>query len=81
MVVTILGDLLDFGQLFKVCGNNYLPQIAYILGNFCKGVKIYHFSSEIIFGQLFRQLATFYWLGLLFRTSDFAFLDFIHTHL
>ena len=50
--VTILGDLLHFGQLFKVRGNNYLAQIAHILGKFCKGVKIFHFSSEIIFGQL-----------------------------
>ena len=41
--VTILGDLLDFGPLFKALT---------FLGNFCEGVKIYHFSSEIIFGQL-----------------------------
>ena len=59
--VTILRDLLHFGQLFKVCGNNYLAQIAHILGNFCKGVKIFHFSGEIIFGQFFRHFLTFYW--------------------
>ena len=29
-----------------------LPKYPTFLGNFCKGVKIYHFSSEIIFGQL-----------------------------
>ena len=28
------------------------PNRQYILGNFCKGVKIYHFSREILFGQL-----------------------------
>ena len=50
--VTRLGDLLDFGQPFKAGGNNYFTQIATLLGNFCKGVKIYHFSNEIIFGQL-----------------------------
>ena len=50
--VTILGDLLHFGQVFKVCGNNYLAQIALILKQFFKGVNIFHFSSEIIFGQL-----------------------------
>ena len=50
--VTILGDFLHFGQLLKACGNNYFSQIAHILGNFCGGVKMYHFSSEIIFGQL-----------------------------
>ena len=51
--VTRLGNFLHFGQLLKACGNNYFAQIAHILGNFCKGVKIFHFSSEIIFGQLF----------------------------
>ena len=50
--VTRFGDLLDFEQLFKACGNNYFAQIPTFLGIFCKGVKIYHFSSEIIFGQL-----------------------------
>ena len=29
-----------------------LPKSSTFLGNFCKGVKIYHFSSEIIFVQL-----------------------------
>ena len=43
-----LGHLLDFGQVFKA-----------FLGNFCKSVKINHFSCEIIFGQLYRQLAIF----------------------
>ena len=27
-------------------------QLVRFLGNFCKGVKIFHFSSEIIYGQL-----------------------------
>ena len=51
-IVTRLGDFLHFEQLFKAPGNNYFAQIAHILGNFCKGVKIFHFSSGIIFGQL-----------------------------
>ena len=50
--VTRLGDLLHFGQLFKACDNNYFAKIAHILAIF-KGVKIFHFSREIIFGQLF----------------------------
>ena len=29
-----------------------LSKYPTVLGNFCKGVKIYHFSSEIVFGQL-----------------------------
>ena len=45
--VTGYGDLLDFGHLFKP-----LATINTFLGNFCKGVKIFNFSSEIIFGQL-----------------------------
>jgi len=49
--VTRLGDLLDFGQLFNAFGNNYFAKIFHILRIFCKGVKIYHFSTEII-GQL-----------------------------
>ena len=49
--VTRFGDFLDFGQLFKAFDNNYFAQISHFLGNFCKGVTIYHFSSEIIFGQ------------------------------
>ena len=32
--VTRLGDLLHFGQLFKVCGNKYFAQIAYIFIQF-----------------------------------------------
>ena len=32
--VTRLGDLLDFGQLFKAFGNNYFAQIFDILKQF-----------------------------------------------
>ena len=31
---------------------NLLPKSPTFLGNYCKGVKMYHFSCEIIFGQL-----------------------------
>ena len=30
----------------------FYPNWPHLLGNFCNGVKIIHFSSEIIFGQL-----------------------------
>ena len=30
----------------------FFPKMPTLLGNFSKGVKIIHFSSEIIFGQL-----------------------------
>ena len=38
-----------------------LPESSTFLGNFCEGVKIIHFSCEIIFGQLYRHLAIFIW--------------------
>ena len=47
-----LGDLLDFGQHFKALATINLPKYPKFLGNFCKGVKFFNFSSEIIFGQL-----------------------------
>ena len=50
--VTRLGDLLHIGQLFKAYGNNYFAQITHIFRQFFKGVKTFHFYSEIIFGQL-----------------------------
>ena len=50
--VTRLGDLLDFGQPLKPWATINLSKSPTFLGNFCKGVKVYHFSCEIIFGQL-----------------------------
>ena len=50
--MTRLGDLLDFGQLFKAFGNNQFAQISYIIRQFFIVVKIFNFSREIIFGQL-----------------------------
>ena len=32
--VTRLGDLLDFGQVFKAFGNNYFAQISHIIRQF-----------------------------------------------
>jgi len=40
------------GNFLKPLATIILPKSPTFLGNFCKGVKIYHFSSEIIFGQL-----------------------------
>ena len=57
--VTRLGDLLHFGQLFKACGNNYFAHITHILIQFCKVVEIFHFNSEIIFGQLLQTFGEF----------------------
>ena len=40
------------GKFLKPLGPINLPKSLTFLDNFRKGVKIYHFSIEIIFGQL-----------------------------
>ena len=56
--VTRLDDLLDFEQFLKPLATINLSDSPTFLGNFCKGVKISHFYSEIIFN---RHLAIFFW--------------------
>ena len=46
--VTRFGNLLDF---LKPLAAIILPKSPTFLGNYCRGVKIYHFSIETIFGQ------------------------------
>ena len=38
-----------------------LPKSSTFLGNFCKGVKIIHFTCEIILGNFYSHLAIFIW--------------------
>ena len=45
-------DFFDFGQLLKPLATINFPKLPTFFGNFCKGVKVFNFSSEIIFGQL-----------------------------
>ena len=59
--VTRLGNLLDFGQVLKPLATINLPKSPTFLGNFCKGVKNYHFSNENILGNFYRHLAIFFW--------------------
>ena len=40
------------GKFLKSLATIYLPEPPTFLGNFCNGVKMYNFSSEIIFEQL-----------------------------
>ena len=40
------------GNFLKPLATINLPKSPKFLHNLCKGVKIYHFLSEIIFGQL-----------------------------
>ena len=51
--MTRLGNLLDFGKFLKTLATINWPKSPTFLGNLCKGIKIYHFSSEIIFGDFF----------------------------
>ena len=47
------------GNFSKPVATISLPKSPIFLGNFCKHVKIYHFSSEIIFGQLLQTFGDF----------------------
>ena len=52
----VAGDQCDqvgqfiLGKFLNPLASINLPKYPTFLGNFCKGVKIYHFSCEIIFG-------------------------------
>ena len=51
-----------FGNFFLILGNFLkinLPKSLSFLGKFCKDVKIFHFSSEINFGQLLYTFGDF----------------------
>ena len=63
--MTRLGDLLDVGNFLKPLATINLPKSPTFLGNFCKGVKIYHFSSKIIFGQLLQTSGEFFLVTLI----------------
>ena len=63
-IVNRLGDLLDLGQLLKPLATINLPKSPTFLGNFCESVKIYHFSNEIIVGQLLQTFGNFFLVTL-----------------
>ena len=71
--VTRLGNLLHFGQLFKALGTIILPKSPTFLGNFCKGVKIFNFSSEITFGQLLQTFGVFLLVTLVYCQYKFFY--------
>ena len=48
------------GNFLKPLATIILPKSPTFLGIFCKGVKIYHFSSVIIFGQLLLTIWRFF---------------------
>ena len=49
------------GNFSKPLATINLPKSPTFLGNFCEGVKIIHFSCEIILGNFYRHLAIFIW--------------------
>ena len=59
--VTRLGDFWILGNFSKPLATINLPNSPIFLSNFCKGVKINHFSSEIIFGQFLKTFGDFFW--------------------
>ena len=62
--VTRLGNLWTFGNFLKPLAEINLPKSPKFLGYFCKGVKIYYFSSEIVFGQLLQTFGDFFLVTL-----------------
>ena len=44
------------GSFSKPVATIILPKSPTFLGNFCQGLKIFNFSSEIIFGQLLKTI-------------------------
>ena len=52
------------GNFLKPLATNSLPKSLKFLGNFGKDVKIYHFSCEIIFGQVLQTFRDFYLVTL-----------------
>ena len=52
------------GNFFKPLATINMPKSPTFLGNFCKGVKIYPFPIEIIFGQLLLTFGDFFLVTL-----------------
>ena len=57
--VTRLGNFYTLSNFLKHVAKIILFESPTFLGNFCKGVKIFHFSSEIIFGHLLQTFGNF----------------------
>ena len=59
------------GYFLKLLATINLPRSPTFLSNFCKGVKIYHFSGEIIFGQLLQAFGNFYLVTLVTNPTTY----------
>ena len=66
-------------RFFALWATINLPKSPTFLGNFCKGVKIFNFSSKIIFGQLLWTFGDFFLVTLILPHSV-SFLWHIVSH-
>ena len=62
------------GNFSKPVATIILPKSPTFLGNFCKDVKIFHVSTEIIFGQLFIDIWR-HFNGHTARETSFSFCE------
>ena len=65
------------GNFLKPLATIKLPQSPTFLGNFCNGVKIIHFSSETIFGQLLYTFGNLYLVTLMWGQLSRCFLGMV----
>ena len=64
VVWPVLAIYWTLGNFLKPLATINLPKSPTVLGNFCVGAEIYHFYSEIIFGQLLWTFGDFSLLTL-----------------
>ena len=68
------------GNFLKPLATINWPKSSTFLGNFCKDVKIYHFCSEIIFGQLLKTFGNFFLVTLPVTQKYGAYYQNTHTN-
>ena len=61
----------SLGNFLKPLATINLPKLPTLFGSYCEGVKIYHFSSKIMLGQLLYTFGDFYLLTLTRRDFNF----------
>ena len=76
--MTRLGDFFTLGNFLKPLATINLLKSPTFLGNFCKAVKIYNFSIEIVLGNFYRHLAIFsgHTASIFICHFDFSFSSF-----
>ena len=67
-----------FGNFSKSVATNILPNLSTFFSIFCKGVKIFKLSGEIIFGQLIKTFGDFLLVTLLVPNGESLFKNLIN---